>query len=93
MNHEVLIISLSAAVPLRIAEFKARGGPTTADFRRVRDNADIIASGSDNMMFRGGKKGEAAKLFNVLADALAVMSFVPGGVEFAGLKFESKAAE
>lgn len=32
----LLAISLSAAVPLRIAEYRERGGPTPEDRERVR---------------------------------------------------------
>jgi len=89
MNH-VLTLTLMAAVPLRIAEIRKRGGPTDADFQRAKDFSLVLAEKGDILQFGGGKKGEVAVLFNRLADALAVMAFVPGGVRFDGQHWESK---
>jgi len=89
MTDHLLAIALSAAVPLRIAEYKARGGPGDDDFARVRASANTIAERADNLMYRGKKPGEAAQLFNTLADALAVLAFCPGGVRFAGARYEA----
>lgn len=84
-----LAIALSAAVPLRVAEYRARGGPSAADYDRVRGNAELVASGSDGAMYRGNRKGHAAKVFAAIADALAVMAFCPGGVRFCGSRYEA----
>jgi len=84
-----LAICLSAAIPLKIAEYKCRGGPTDDDVRRVRGYADTIAERADNLLYRGKKPGEAAALFNQLADGLAVLAFCPGGVRFAGERYEA----
>lgn len=77
----MLETSLAVAVPLWIADFQAR--PEILD--RVReiasDMATIIASQGDVRLF-GGKKGEAGKVFNALAQALAMGAFQPGGVTF-----------
>lgn len=50
--------------------------------------AFYIGAHGDVLQF-GGKKGEAARAFNVLAEALALLSFSPGGVTFAGMHFEA----
>lgn len=85
-----LVICLDAAVPLRIRELAVRGGPTDVDFERVKGYADNIASRADVLMFGGSKKkGEIARLFNELADALAVMAFVPGGVSVFGRRYKA----
>lgn len=49
--------------------------------------AQQIAEKSDVLMMGGGRKGEAAQVFGVLADGLAIMAFAPGGVAFMGLIF------
>jgi len=78
----LLEISLSVAVPLRIMELKARGGPIDSDFQRCHDFAMVLGEKGDVLQFGSKKKGEAAALFNQLAQCLAVMAFVPGGVRF-----------
>lgn len=85
-----LAIALEAAVTLRIAELQARGGPTDADFDRAREAADVVASQGDVLQFGGKKRGEAARVFNQLAFAVAVMAFVPGGVEVLGHRFRAR---
>lgn len=91
MSDEVLLrTALSAAVPLRILELKVRGGPDDFDRERVQGFSDILGSRGDQLLYRSKKKGETAEMFNGLADALAVMAFVPGGVKFLGMHFEEK---
>jgi hypothetical protein len=79
----------AAAVPLRIAEYKARGGPAAADIGRAREFGRVLGEKGDALLFRG-KRGEPAELFNRLADAVAVMAFCPGGVKVFGELFEVK---
>lgn len=78
-----LSIALSVAVPLRIAEYQKGGGPGDADRDRVREFAIVLGEKGDVLQY-GGKPGEAADLFNRLADGLAVLSFQPGGVKAFG---------
>jgi hypothetical protein len=49
--------------------------------------AFYIGAHGDVLQYGGGKRGEAAKAFNVLAEGLALLSFCPGGVKFAGMHF------
>lgn len=79
---------LLCAVPLRIEEYKARGGPSDGDFERVRTYPNAFGSGGDVLLFGGGKTGEAARLADMLSDALAVLAFLPGGVDAFGAHFE-----
>jgi hypothetical protein len=39
------------------------------------------------VLLYGGKRGEAAHLFNRLAQTVAVLAFVPGGIEFCGTRW------
>ncbi len=83
-----LPIMLEMAVPLHIEEVRR----WTVEQRHAfcREHAQDIASRSDVLMF-GGKKGEAAKLFNILARALACLAFQPGGVRnFMGLSWDAQ---
>ncbi len=76
----LLLDMLDLAVPLRIMEYERSGGPASSDFERARAFGVVLASEGDVLLF-GGRKGRAAELFNGLTDAVAVMSFCPGGVK------------
>jgi hypothetical protein len=54
---------------------------------RATRNSSLIAARGDDLQF-GGKKGDAAKLFNLLSESLALMAYIPGGVSFGSLRFE-----
>ncbi len=82
--------TLQLSVWLRIQKFKQQGGPTEDDYTRAMAFAPILAEKADILLFGGGKKNEVAELFNKLADAVAVMAFVPGGVTVFGEKYEEK---
>ena len=84
-----LIAYLTTAVPAWIE--KVRKLPPAVRAAMAKDVVPVIEAKGDVLMFGGGKKGEAAHLFNELARGLAVLSFVPGGVKFAGMKWESTA--
>jgi hypothetical protein len=77
----------AAAITLNIAEIVRRGGPTNPDREVARGTAQTTAEHSDVLMFGGGKKGEAAAIFNALAFAVAVMAFCPGGVQVFGRRY------
>jgi len=83
----LLRISLSAAVLLWIEELKKI--PLSEVLRRGPACAQIVAEKGDRIMFKS-RKGETAHAFNRLAEGLAVMSFVPGGVKFLELHFEAQ---
>lgn len=48
-----------------------------------------LASTADVVLYRSKKPGETAKAFNTLAEGLAVLSFLKGGVRVFGLHFEA----
>lgn len=89
----LLPIALQAAVPLRIMELQREWGDSGLPddwVDRIRDHALYIAEHGDIILYRSSKKGETAKAFNVLVDAIAHLSFAPGGVKFMDLHWESK---
>jgi len=85
-SAELLKSALSAAVPLWIEKLKQEG-TDSVDAGAI---AETIAFKGDIIMYGSKKKGEAAAAFNELAKGLALLSFCPGGVTFAGLHFEAK---
>jgi hypothetical protein len=85
----LLAISIQASVPLHIMEMQAKGGPSEQDLRDARVFSGTLGEKGDVLLF-GGKKGEAAGLFNQLARSVAVLSFCPGGVILFGQHFTGR---
>ena len=83
-------IALSVAVPLHIGDLKKKGGPDSADFQKATSFSSTLGERGDVLLFGGKKKGEQAELFNKTAFAIAVMSFVPGGISLFGEHWETK---
>ena len=52
-----------------------------------------LADGSDLLYSSQSGKGATATMFNELANSLAVLSFVPGGIHFAGMGWHSLPGE
>lgn len=83
---EALKPALSCAVPLWILRLKHRTWSYVE--QRAHECAQIVAEKGDVIMFRSKRQGETAAAFNALAEGLACLSFVPGGVKLFGLHFE-----
>ena len=75
-----LSLALQIAVPMVVQRLQARGGPTGEDWSRAFALVPGLAARGDVLLHGGGQPGEAAELFNRLAHALAVLSFLPGGL-------------
>lgn len=86
-RKDLLSMTLSAAVPLGMIAMAEKGGPGADDMRRAQKAGDLLGAKGDRLLF-GGKKGEAAKLFNDLSHAIVVLSFCPGGITIFGQHFE-----
>jgi hypothetical protein len=85
--NAVLVPALQCAVPLHIQD--VRGWTAEQRVAYCREHADTVASQGDVLQF-GGKKGEAAKLFNILARCLACLAYQPGGVKLFGCHWEAE---
>lgn len=85
-----LPIALSAALPLRILELRERGGPTDCDIEHARAFASDLGAHGDVLQFGGGKKGDVARLFSGLVNAVAVLAFCPGGIRIFGAHYEGR---
>lgn len=84
-----LAMALSAAVPLRIAEFKGMGGVTERNLWWARTFAQELGADGDALLYKGEKQGRSAGMFSGLARAIAILSFCPGGIRFLGEHWES----
>ena len=85
----LLPTALSAAVPLRIFAIYERGGPTADDWTRLQGLGRLLAERGDQLLFRSALPGETAEVFNALAEALALLAFLPGGVPFGDERFDA----
>ena len=91
--NEILPTMIQAAVLLRIEELKSRGGPSTEDMEKAQKTSDMLGEHGDILLYGGGKKGQCADLFNRTAHAIAVLAFVPGGINMFGAHFEATIKE
>jgi hypothetical protein len=82
------------AVTLRIRELKQKGGPTEEDWRWLQGEVLPIFAGErvavSEAVVAGGEG--CAEGFNLVARAVAIMAFVPGGIDWCGCHFEEQAA-
>lgn len=82
----LLVVSLETAVPLWVE--RLINVPFDYLLGRSSELSNVIASQGDILQFRSEKRGETAKVFNAFAEAVAICSFVPGGIKIFGIKFE-----
>lgn len=80
-------MTLQLAVPLWIEQLKKRGWDHI--LQRAKDCSQVIAEKGDIILFRSNKKGESANAFNHLAEGIACLAFVPGGVRIFGNHWET----
>jgi len=87
-RNPALVLTLEVAVPLRISELASMPAEQrhAVCSRWAAEAVDEIASKGDVLQY-GGKRGEAATVFNHLASALAALAVQPGGVTFAGMSW------
>jgi hypothetical protein len=88
-KQAVMYEMMRMAVTLQIWMLQERGGPSAEDMKKAQETSDKLGEHGDILIYGGGKKGECADLFNRTAHAVAVLSFVPGGVEIFGAHFEA----
>lgn len=86
----LLQTSLDAAVPLWVLRHKDKSFEELQ--RRAQQASQIIAEHGDDILFRSARPGGSAYAFNALAEALAILSFMPGGVTAFGRHWESQRA-
>lgn len=88
MTCEVALMGmLEVAVPFWVVRWRERG-PQSNWRERAQELSQVVAEKGDVLQYRS-KKGESANAFNALAEAVALLSFVPGGVRFNGLRWTS----
>jgi hypothetical protein len=91
--NSLLEMMMPMAVFLQVKSLEKQGGPSPEDMAKIQETSDMLGEHGDILLHGCGKKGECADLFNRTAHAIAVLAFVPGGVELFGTKFEAKRRE
>ena len=95
-TESLLRTSLQCAVPLWQMELgKKREDLGDQGFweyakKKSKECSQLVAEKGDILLYRGGKKGESASVFNALAEGIALLSLCPGGVTVLGDRYEFK---
>jgi len=84
----LLQATLSVAVPMRIAELRDKPIEEILDPEALRSIQQGLAEAREDVLY-GGRCGAAG--FNALADAIARLAFMPGGVTILGMHFDAAA--
>lgn len=84
-----LATTLELAVPLALWRLADRGGPSDDDWAQARDFAQVLAEHGDALLYQVTKGAyPTRRLFVGLVHTLAVLAYVPGGVTFAGRRWD-----
>ena len=94
IENSTLAIALSASVPLAIANLQQMDEEGfSTEFSKIAEYSQMLAEHCDDLLFRSKKKGETAKMFNMTTKAIALLSFVNGGITLFGQHWESTLGE
>jgi hypothetical protein len=91
--HAELLLqtSLSLAVPLCVESLRQRPWDDIA--QRMPELSRVLSHDGDQILYRSRKPGETARAFTALVEAIAALSFAPGGVRAFGMHWESRHPE
>lgn len=78
---------LQLAVPMHVWQLQKLTPEEVASV--AKDAAPLIAFKGDILLYGGGRKGEAAEVFNATARGIAALSLLPGGVTLFGIHWEN----
>ena len=84
----LLQATLSVAVPLRIEELRHKPLAEILDPDVLSSIQTRLGEAREEVLY-GGKAGAAG--FNAVADAVARLAFLPGGIEVFGMHFAARA--
>lgn len=79
-----LISMLQVAVPLHQEELK--GVPFGERIKMAKEASKFLCEHGDALMFK--QKGKTSKAFNRVAEGIAILSMLPGGVDLFGEHWE-----
>lgn len=95
-SYALASLTMQAILPLKIMEYRQKGGPTDLDWEfakinfdnmmaaKMDGNKEVWAGGAGVVVYIPGISGKEMK---VVIMTLAVLAFLPGGVEFCGVRY------
>ena len=91
-NYEHFKNTLNAAIPFWVAQIKSMTQErfNTRFIELTSKLPSILGAKGDILMYGSEKEGEVSKLFNEVAEAVALMSFFPGGIKIFGGHWENQ---
>lgn len=87
-TSDLLTLTLAIAVPIAAEQYQRFPERWELDRELIISYSDVFAGQGDELLFR--QEGVTGPLFAKLAHALAWLSFLPNGVKFNGVLYESK---
>jgi hypothetical protein len=87
MTFVLLVSSLEVAVPVWIERLRTESWESID--RRRPSIVNMIVAHGDDILYKSKKPGETAAAFNALAEGIAMLAFLPGGIRAFGLHFEA----
>lgn len=87
---ETMRVTLEAAVPIWI--MRLLDVPWAGKQQRIQAVEAVLAQPgyAEALVVGGGKEGMAAAAFNAVAEGIAILSFVPGGVRIFGSSWDAR---
>ena len=86
----LLSTALSASISLRVPELIKKGGPTDEDLERIHIFLKDLGEHGTDLYFPGNRKGATTDRFEQIVEAIAVLSFSPGGLTVFGKHYENQ---
>lgn len=95
-DYALASLTVQTFLPIIIWEYRQRGGPTDLDWESIKTQFDTMMAGemeNGKEVWAGGAgtvvriPGVTRKEMAVLLETLAVMSFLPGGIEFCDVRY------
>jgi hypothetical protein len=79
--------TLSALVSMAIADLQQAGGPSEYHLQKAQEFGFVLGEKGDTLLYY--VKGKTGEMMGRFCEAIAVLAFVPGGVDVFGLHFEA----
>jgi hypothetical protein len=81
VSYQLCCRLLTTAVPLWVRKIDEQGGITRQLLIDAYIDLEVVGNTLDRLLHGAARPGEAASTFNKIARTLAVLSYMPGGVE------------
>jgi predicted secreted protein len=90
-NQEGKFVFMAETIALSVAlrQIKLREDPEyfRSEWKKLTKLDNIIEQAGENILYKSDKPGVTSEAFNAMCQAIALLSFVPGGVHIFGRHF------